>query len=634
MRGPPMSDLQRTLAAIVLGAVVLLLSAWVYWPGQVGPALLDDASSVLVIGDLENQPELAWDHIRGDSSGPLGRPVSMASFVLEKLFLDGSLSTSKRVNILLHLLNGALVMWLIWLLFLYLGTPGYRGLALALGAIWLLSPLYVSTVLYVVQRMAMLATTFMLCSCIGYVYWRERLRAGSFSLTLLGLLAILVLLAVFAKENAVVVIPILLLLEALWFQFAGGNGQPIRWLQRLTLGLITAGALTVLVVLVADYEGLAAAFRHRYFTLDERLLTQSRVLWDYVGQLFSPEVLRMGLYHDDVVVSTSLDQPPTTGLAVIAWVGVLAVLVAAMFWQWGRYLALGIAWFLVGHSVESTVLPLELYFEHRNYFPGVGLLLLVGVVFAALVRQWPQLRAPLLVYLGCYALWLASLTGSQVQFWSSHPLLILNNLNAHPNSYRANADMAVQMANLGQFEAAREYSARAYAVNVAGERSGDHDIRDLALACIAQQPVEPQQIRRLGTDNPARPFGSVVTLQTMVKLLQDDTCPGFDRAGFADRMVEIFLAPDTPATASANIYIGLALLENALERWHYADAYIDLFLAQSPDNAQGLLMKLHFTRALGKVVEADKVMTTLQAMQGRGQLTVGEQQTLALYLEK
>ena len=65
-----------------------------------------------------------------------------------------------------------------------------------------------------------------------------------------------------------------------------------------------------------------------------------------------------------------------------------------------------------------------------------------------------------------------------------------------------------------------------------------------------------------------------------------------------------------------------------------ADAYIDLFLGQSPGNAQGLLMKLHFTRALGKVAQADEVMATLQAMQARGQLTVGEQQTLSLYLEK
>ncbi len=127
------------------------------------------------------------------------------------------------------------------------------------------------------------------------MYWRERLRAGQF----LGracwwLLAILVLLAVFAKENAVVVIPILLLLEALWFQFAGASGQPIRWLQRLTLGLIALGRLTVLVILVADYDGLAAGFRHRYFTLEERLLTQSRILWDYVGQLFCPDVSAYG----------------------------------------------------------------------------------------------------------------------------------------------------------------------------------------------------------------------------------------------------------------------------------------------------------------------------------------------------
>jgi len=80
--------------------------------------------------------------------------------------------------------------------------------------------------------------------------------------------------------------------------------------------------------------------------------------------------------------------------------------------------------------------------------------------------------------------------------------------------------------------------------------------------------------------------------------------------------------------------VGLAVLENKLQRWQYANAYIDLFLEQSPGNAQGLLMKLHFNRALGKVAQADEVMATLQEMQQRGQLTVGEQQTLSLYLEK
>ena len=629
-----MSERLQRLVALLLGALILLVTAWVYWPGQAGPALLDDATSLLVIGDLKNQPELAWDYILGDNSGPLGRPVSMASFVLEKLFLDGELETSKRVNILLHLCNGALVIWLFWLLFRFLGTPGYRLLALVLGAAWLLSPLYVSTVLYVVQRMAMLSTTFMLCACICYVCWREKLRRGIVSVGLLGLLTLLVLLAVFAKENAVLVIPILLLLEALWFQFEGEYGQTIRWLQRATLGLIALGGLAVLLFLVVHWEGLAAAFRNRYFTLDERLLTQSRILWDYVGQHVYPDVLRMGIYHDDVVVSTSLNEPSTTKLAVMSWLGVLVLFAAALFWRWGRYLALGIAWFLVGHSIEAGVFSLELYFEHRNYFPGVGLFLLLGALYALAVRRWPQTAPPLLVYLACYALWLATLTGSQVQIWSSHPLLILNNLNAHPNSYRANSDMAVQLANLGAFAEAREYSARAYSLSVAGERSGDHDIRDLALACIANQPVEPQQIERLGTANPARPFGSVVTLQTMVHLLQDNACPDFDREGFADRMVEIFLAPDSQATASANIYAGLALLENTLQRWQNADAYADRYLRLAPENAQGLLMKLHFVTALGKVEAAAAVRSHLLELQAQGRLTVGEQQTLSLYLEK
>ena len=164
------------------GAILLMLmltlgvlAAWIYWPGITGPALLDDRSSVMVITGLKAQPELALDYIFGDSSGLLGRSVSMATFVAERVYLDGSVATSKTINILLHLANGGLVIWLLWLLFRHLAVPGYRYLALALGAIWLLHPLWVSTVLYMVQRMAMLSTFFMLLTLISYIGWRRAL---------------------------------------------------------------------------------------------------------------------------------------------------------------------------------------------------------------------------------------------------------------------------------------------------------------------------------------------------------------------------------------------------------------------------------------------------------------------------
>ena len=595
--------------------------------------MLDDRSSVMVIPDLQESPELAWDYVTGDTSGALGRPVSMASFVLERLLLDGGLATSKRVNILLHLFNGGLVIWLFWLLFRHIAAPGYRWLSLVLGAAWLFSPLYVSTVLYVVQRMAMLSATFMLLACITFVYWREKMARGNFSLVFLCLTLSSFLLAMFSKENAIVIVPILLLLEALWFQFLDNDGKTINWLQRSVVPLIVLGGVGVLLFVILDYENFASAFRRRYFTLDERLLTQARILWDYVSQHYFPDVFRMGLYHDDIVVSQSLRDPVSTIYAVAAWGGVALLFVLLLVWRSGRYLAFGIAWFLIGHSIESSVFSLELYFEHRNYFPGVGLFLLAGVLFTLVVQKWRELKAPLIIYFACFVVWLASLTGSQVQIWSSQPLLILSHLNAHPNSYRANSDMAVHMANLGEFAEARRYSARAFEMSVAGERSGDHDIRDMALACIANQPVEPEQIKSLGSTDPARPFGSVTTLRTMVLLLQNNTCPDFDRVGFADRMAEIFLAPESPATASANIYAGLALLENTLERWQNANAYIDLYLQLSPANAQGLLMKLHFVTALGKVDAVDAVRSRLLELQAQGKLTVGEQQTLSLYME-
>ena len=42
-----------------------VLVAWVYWPGIQGPELLDDRSSILVIEDLENNRERAWDYVIG-----------------------------------------------------------------------------------------------------------------------------------------------------------------------------------------------------------------------------------------------------------------------------------------------------------------------------------------------------------------------------------------------------------------------------------------------------------------------------------------------------------------------------------------------------------------------------------------
>jgi hypothetical protein len=573
------------------------------------------------------------DFVMGDNSGPLGRVVSMSSFVLEKMYLDEGIAGSKKVNIVLHLLNGGLVMWLLWLLFRFQDFPAYRGLAVLSGAIWLLHPLFVSTVLYVVQRMAMITTFFMLLSALAYVYWRLSLCEGKGGWLRFLPVPALFLTAMFAKENAIVLVPVLLVLEVLWFDSAGPDGRRIPWLRNLSCGLIIGGATVVSAIAIFGYDRLAARFVRRPFSLDERLLSQARIVWDYVGQWFYPQVSRMGIYHDDFVWSRSLSEPGITQTAVLGWVLVLLVCALLLRRPGGRLVALGIAWFLLGHSVESTVLPLEMVFEHRNYFPAIGLMLSIGALVGLLLKRWPETAPPLLAMFTLLAVVLAGLTSSQVQLWSNRSLLLLSQLNGHPDSARANTDMAVELASRGLGEAARRYSKKAFESS-SFERVGDYQVRDLALTCLAGEPVPVQMIEDLGAAEPDRPLGSVTTLLAMVRMVQDGRCPQLDRIRFADRLAEIYLVEDYNRRGSANIYSNLAVLENALQRYDNAYAYAERFLSLSNNNKRGLLMKLHFATATGRKEASQEVIAILQDMDRRGQLTVGEQQTLALYLEK
>lgn len=625
-----------SLGSLAAGLILLFLSTWLYWPGVTGPDLLDDRTSVMVGGDLSANPDEILDFILGDRSGLLGRSVSMTTFAVEKLYLNEGMAGSKKVNIVLHAANAALLMLLCGLLFRHQSVARYQWLAVVLGGIWLLHPLLVSSVLYVVQRMAMMATFFMLLTMLYYVYWRLAViasRRHHFPYLVLSLLLVLGLLA---KENAIVVVPILLVLEVLWFRFEGPDGRSLSWLRFASWGLIVVGAAVLATYFLLFYDSLEAAFRGRQFTLQERLFTQLRIVWDYVAQWFLPDVHRMGLYHDDFPLSRSFTEPLSTTWALLAWLVLGAVCVAMTQSQDGRLFAFGVAWFLLAHSVESTVIPLELYFEHRNYFPAMGLMLAVGAIYSAVVRRWPVPGPPLLVLFAFLLPIAAGMTSSQVQVWSSRPLLVLGHLNGHPQSFRANVDMASEMARLGEVQAAHQFSRKAHEgaqlPAAQGERWGDYQLRNLALACIAGADVPEEDVHQLGTVHPQRPFSSVTTLQTLVRILQDDACPGLDEVQFADRMGEIFLVDDFRKRGASHIFSNLAVLENALGRYDRAFAYAEKFLAFSPNNSRGLLMKLHFAKALNRPDDADDAISRLQALDRQGKLTVGEQKTLALYL--
>ena len=182
-------------------------------------------------------------------------------------------------------------------------------------------------------------------------------------------------LGLLSKENAVLLPLYLAVIElCLWRQAGAASAhdpgrRAATWFFVVTL----LAPLLVGLALFAWHPGLLLdGYASRPFTLGQRLLTESRVLWFYVGLVLLPTPPRLGLYHDDIAISTGLLDPWTTLLSLDGWLVVL--MAAILLRRRAPVFTFGVLWFLAGHALESTLVPLEIAHEHRNYLPGFGLL--------------------------------------------------------------------------------------------------------------------------------------------------------------------------------------------------------------------------------------------------------------------
>lgn len=463
----PTSRLSPRLRRFVLLLGVLVFTGWLYWPGLSGPWLLDDDMN---LGPLQAAPAGSLDVadyraiIFGNRSGPLGRPVAMASFAADHALGQFSTPRLKLGNVLLHLGNGILLYHLLASLFRIrsplarLASP--RQLALLLTAWWLILPIHISAVLYIVQRMTLLATFFALASCLAYVAGRARLREAPrrgwllLGLSLVGCFP----LAVLAKENAVVTAGWLLLIELFFFRDPGpGLRLPSRQ-NALRLLLVLAVLAGVVVVKAGIHTD---GYLWRDFTLTERLLTQPHALATYMRDILIPHTAAMGIYQDDFPVSRSLLDPLATlpALLLLAGLLLLATETSASRW-WG--VSFGLLFYFTGHLVESTVIPLELYFEHRNYLPSAGLLLAAA---SAIGVAWPARRQALVLVLGTYLALLTLASFQRIHIWSDRQLLIEASALQHPHSLRAWTDYPEELLHQGKPRLALEASLRSAEAN-------------------------------------------------------------------------------------------------------------------------------------------------------------------------
>ncbi|HTT07454.1 MAG TPA: hypothetical protein VMH34_01485 [Gammaproteobacteria bacterium] len=407
-----------------------------------GPLIFDDYPQISPLLGLDSSPQFDWRGYVLSNSGLLGRPVAMASFLMNALSSGPDIFAWKYSNVMLHVLIGMILIWLSACLLSTrreaAGTSRDWLPALAVGGFWLLHPLHVSTVLYVVQRMAQLSALF--CFAGMLCYWQGRQlqienRKGGHLMVMLTYLVFMPL-AAFSKENGALLPVYTLLMEVYFLKFKGDRPTRRTVTGSFILFLLVPGFVGMFVLLSEYHYSLKAAYALRDFNLPQRLLTEQRILLLYMSQILAPALAKYGLFHDDIPISTDWLTPPSTLVA-----GMVLLLLAWIAWKIRDrrpVVGFGIAFFFAGHLMESTVLPLELVFEHRNYLPSYGLLLAACDLIRAL--NWPvAVNTTLALVVGAL---LSLVLGLHVDKWSSYPAMLAYFTQTHPQSPRVRASVA------------------------------------------------------------------------------------------------------------------------------------------------------------------------------------------------
>lgn len=486
------------LLALLAGLVVV---AALYAPALHGPFLFDDFPNL-----VRNQAITAWRTGQGPflpvlmsaHAGPLGRPLAVLTLAWQAGLQGAAAGLQpwpfKVFNLLVHLASTVLVWALARVL---LAAPKDRTAAdhpwpLVAAFAWALHPLALNPVLYVVQRMSSLSALGLLLALNLAVRAHARAVQGQ-AIGAAGWLGVpaAVLLALLAKENAVLFAPCLLVLEGTLLANARAQrAAPRSW--RWFCGVYGGVGTGLLLAVVASHWGtLVAGHAARGMTLPQHLLTEARIFWLYLRLTVLPDPGLLALNHDDLVLSTGWITPVTTLPAVLA----LAALVAAAVAVRRRlpWFAFAVGFVLACLLLESTVVPLELMHEHRMYLALVAPCL----ALTAALRALPG-RALRTTITGLVLLALGTTTAVRAAGWANPLVMAELEAQHHPASLHAQFDLAVTYGSLAErttapVERTRLFTLATQAAQRAAEVAPAQDKGWYALVLLAAVQQHPPQ---------------------------------------------------------------------------------------------------------------------------------------------
>ena len=457
--------------ALVAIAIVTIVA---YYPGMSAGFYFDDEPNFSLA------PAFHWTEISMEALGRTlneawskSRPVANISLAVTHRFSGLDPAPYHWTNLLIHLAVGIALFWVVRLLQLrHTNERGSAWLAICVVLLFLVHPINIQSVTYVVQRMTSMSTLFFLLAFGCYITARFQpvmaKRYKYFAATIFFFL-----LSIGSKEVGLLLLQLLVLYE---YCFNRNEWHDNLWARRSSRDriLLVAGCTLLMAIATVAIWKLVdvriywhETMPRRDFSGFERVLTQGRVQFFYLSLLLWPAPSRLNLDHD-FVVSRAFLEPVTTMFALVGW---LVILVFAMRNISTRpRLAFPILAYLLLHSVESAPISLELVFEHRMYLPLTMLAVLIAINLAPLLNKRRQLGYTAIILI---ALGLAGATYQRNVVWGDPVAFLQDTAEKSPQKFRPQYNLGTKLGQRGMLPEARAALERA--IELRPEHSEAHN---------------------------------------------------------------------------------------------------------------------------------------------------------------
>lgn len=419
----------RTAYAVLASAVVALC---LFAPSLGNGLAYDDESIVGMdprVQSLAYVPEIfTRGYWSGDEDLALYRPLTTLSFAVDWSIGHGEPAWFHFSNVLMHAAATALVTLL---LARFVSPIG----ALAGGLVFAVHPVHVEAVANVVGRAEILATILVLGACLLWLAldaagpWRRHRIAGVTALFTLGLLT---------KESAVMLPPLLLLLDAARGELRSGRVREYARHNALAFLLFALAVAGFIAVRTAVLGGVTPSRVDAAFEVADstaaRVLTALQAWPVYLRLFLFPRELLADYGPRILMPADSFTRENVLGLVLL-----LTCVIGGPIALRGGYRVAGVAllWFPIAlFPVSNLAVPIGVIVAERTlYLPSVALALGVGAA-ATIVAGSDRARAPLRVAGAILLVLLAGRSLARIPEWASTDRILGALVRDRPESFR------------------------------------------------------------------------------------------------------------------------------------------------------------------------------------------------------